>query len=61
MSSQTVILLPIFFVMGLGYFAGRMKQFSSTQTSGLNDLVLDYALPASLFVGTSGTSRGVLL
>lgn len=61
MSDQTVILLPIFFVLALGYFAGRAKQFNGAQTSGLNDLVLDYALPASLFVGTSGTSRSVLL
>lgn len=55
------VLLPVFFVLLLGYFAGRAKKFDSVQTSGLNEQALDYALPASLFVGTSSTSRNQLL
>lgn len=61
LNSIVVILLPIFFVLAIGYSAGRAKQFDSTQTSGLNVLVLNYALPASLFVGTTSTSRDRLL
>ena len=61
MSSSIVVLLPIYFVLALGYFAGREKQFNSVQAGGLNELVLDYALPAALFVGTTKTSRSQLL
>ena len=61
MLNSLTVLLPVLFVLVLGYLAGRAKKFDSDQTSGLNELVLDYALPASLFVGTSGTSRAQLL
>jgi malonate transporter len=54
-------LLPVFFVLVLGYAAGRAKRFDADQAAGLNDLVLGYALPASLFVGTVGTPREQLL
>ena len=40
MSSSITVLLPIFFVLALGYIAGRAKQFNSEQASGLNELVL---------------------
>jgi predicted permease len=55
------VLLPIFFVMGLGYLAGRRKKFDADQIRGLNVLVLDYALPAMLFVSTVSTTRSQLL
>lgn len=61
MLNSLTVLLPVFFVLLLGYLAGQAKKFNSAQTGGLNELVLDYALPASLFVGTSGTSRNQLL
>ena len=51
------VLLPVFFVLLLGYFAGRAKAFDSDQVAGLSELVLDFALPASLFVGTVRTPR----
>ena len=35
------VLLPVFFVLGLGYFAGHAKKFDADQIAGLNDLVLD--------------------
>jgi malonate transporter len=54
-------LLPVFFVLALGYAAGRAKRFDADQAAGLNELVLDYALPASLFVGTVRTPREQLL
>jgi len=54
------IIVPIFFVL-LGYAAGRAKKFDSDQVAGINELVLDCALPASLFVGTVSASRTQLL
>src|SRR5947207_11291339 len=55
------VLLPVFFVLLLGYFAGRAKKFDADQVAGLNDLVLDYALPAMMFVATVKTPREQLL
>ena len=55
------IIVPIFFVLLLGYAAGRAKEFDSDQVAGINELVLDFALPASLFVGTVRTPRDQLL
>jgi malonate transporter len=45
------VLLPVLFVLALGYFAGRTKQFDTDQVKGINELVLDFALPAVMFVG----------
>src|SRR5262245_2925956 len=59
--SALTILLPILFVMGLGFAAGRAKKFSAEQVMGLNELVLVYALPALMFVGTVTTTRTRLL
>ena len=55
------VLLPVFFVLGLGYFAGRAKKFDADRIAGLNDLVLDYAFPAMMFVATVKTPRDELL
>ncbi len=55
------IVVPIFFVLLLGYAAGRVKAFDNEQVAGINELVLDFALPASLFVRTVSTSRSQLL
>jgi malonate transporter and related proteins len=55
------IIAPIFFVLLLGYAAGRVKEFDNDQVAGINELVLDFALPATLFVGTVSTSRDQLL
>jgi hypothetical protein len=55
------IIAPIFFVLLLGYAAGRAKRFDGGQVAGINELVLDFALPASLFVGIVSTSRDQLL
>src|SRR5246127_5573935 len=55
------IVFPIFFVLLLGYAAGRTNQFDSHQVAGINELVLNFAVPASLFVGTVGVSRTQLL
>src|SRR5438477_12766177 len=55
------VLLPVFFVLGLGYFAGHAKKFDADQVAGLNDLVLDYAFPAMMFVAAVKTHRDQLL
>ena len=62
MISQTLnIVAPIFFTLVLGYWAGRAKRFDSNQVAGINELVLDYAVPAALFAGAVRTSRVALL
>jgi predicted permease len=50
------VLLPILFVIALGYFAGRTKEFDADQVKGINELVLDFALPAVMFVGIVKTA-----
>jgi malonate transporter len=54
-------LVPIFAVMALGYFAGWIRDVDNDHVAELNGLVMDFALPASLFVATATTSRTVLL
>jgi malonate transporter and related proteins len=53
-------LVPIFAVMALGYLAGWIRDIDNRHVAELNALVMDFALPASLFVATASTSRGVL-
>jgi malonate transporter len=55
------IIAPIFFTLVLGYLAGRAKRFDSDQVAGINELALDYAVPAALFAGAVRTSRVALL
>ncbi|HTZ53976.1 MAG TPA: AEC family transporter [Candidatus Acidoferrum sp.] len=54
------ILLPVLFVVALGFWAGRAKRFDSDQVAGLNDLVLTFAFPALLFVAIVRASRATL-
>ena len=51
------VLLPVLFVILLGYWAGRSHRFDTDQVKGINALVLDFAFPALMFVGISSTSR----
>lgn len=57
------IVTPIIFVLALGFFAGKKQAFgkSSDSISVINELVLNFALPASLFVGTISVTRTQLL
>src|SRR5205085_10153772 len=48
-------------LLALGYFAGRARKFGPDQVAGLSELVLDYVLPAMLFVATVKTPRERLL
>lgn len=52
--------LPIFAVMALGYFSGKKGAFSGGDARILNKVVLDYALPAALFVSIVKADRAML-
>jgi malonate transporter and related proteins len=54
-------LLPVFFVLALGYFAGKRNAFDADQAAGLSKLALSFALPASLFVSMTDIRRDLLL
>ena len=54
-------LLPVFFVLALGYVAGKRNAFDADQAAGLSKLALSFALPASLFVSMTDIPRELLL
>jgi malonate transporter len=54
-------LAPIFFVMALGYAAGRLRIVDNRQVDGFNLLVMDFALPAALFAATASAPRREML
>jgi predicted permease len=54
-------LVPVFFVLGLGFFAGKRNSFDADQAAGLSKLAVSYALPASLFVGMTTIPKDLLL
>jgi malonate transporter len=54
-------LLPVFFVLALGYVAGKRNAFDADQAAGLSKLALGFALPASLFVSMTDIQRDLLL
>jgi predicted permease len=55
------VLIPVFAVILLGYFAGWRKIFDDDQVQGFNEFVLGFALPAMVFMGVVTTPRSVLL
>jgi malonate transporter len=62
MSNPIVMALaPVFFVLLLGYAAGRFRVVDNHQVDGLNALVMDFALPASLFAATASAPRREML
>ena len=54
-------LAPVFFVMTLGYIAGRRRTIDNQHVDELNVLVMNYAVPASLFVATASASRNKMI
>lgn len=54
-------LAPIFFVMILGYGAGKFQIVDNRHVDSFNALVMDFALPASLFVATASAPRSEML
>ena len=61
--SQAILLAlaPIFFVLALGYVAGRRGIVANHNVDSLNALVMDFALPASLFAATASAPRSEML
>jgi malonate transporter len=58
MSNAIVMaLVPVFFVLLLGYAAGKFHIVDNLHVDALNALVMDFALPASLFAATASASR----
>lgn len=53
-------LLPIIVIMLLGYVSGKRQAFSEDQARALNKLVLNYALPAALFVSIARANRDMI-
>ena len=56
-----IALLPAVITVVLGYVAARRHDFVPADASVLIRMVMSYALPLSLFVGTVHTSRAALL
>ena len=60
-SSLLQALVPLFFVLALGYAAGRFHSFDADQATGFNTLLVEFALPAMLFSSTVTITRPQLL
>jgi malonate transporter len=54
-------LAPVFFVMALGFAAGRMHAIDNRHVDSLNTLVMNFAVPASLFVAIGSAPRSEVL
>jgi hypothetical protein len=54
-------IVPIFVVMFAGYLAGKKGIFNAESAKAFNKIVLDYALPAALFVSIVDANRAMLL
>ena len=52
---------PVFFGMALGYLGGWTRDVDNTHVAELNALVMDFAVPASMFVTVVQASRRTLL
>ena len=53
-------LVPIFVIMILGYVSGKKGEFNAANARSLNQFVLNYALPAGLFVTIVKADRAML-
>lgn len=60
LNTIALALAPTFFVLLLGYAAGRFGRIGQPAVGPLNTLVMEYALPAALFVGTATAPRAIL-
>lgn len=54
-------LLPVFLTLALGYFAGYRKLIDNRNVASLNVLLMQFALPLTLFVSIARTSQAVIL
>ena len=53
-------IVPILVVMLLGYYSGKTGAFSGADARVLNKVVLNYALPAALFISIVKANREML-
>jgi malonate transporter and related proteins len=56
----TETLIPVFFVLGLGFYAGIRGRVDNRNTASINVLLMHFALPCSLFLGIARTSTALL-
>lgn len=58
-----MVVVPIIFVLAFGFFAGKVKAFGEegNPIRTINELVLNFALPPALFLGTVSVSRTQLI
>jgi malonate transporter and related proteins len=54
-------LLPVYVGLGLGYFAGRRRLVDNVDVRSLNSLLMQFALPFSLFLAIAQTPRAEIL
>jgi len=52
---------PVFFVLGMGYFAGRWKMVDNKNVHSINVMLMNFALPCALFLAIARTSSKVLV
>jgi malonate transporter len=52
---------PVFFTMGLGFFAGKRKIIDNLNIKSLNLFLMMFALPAALFTAIARTPRAVII
>lgn len=60
LNTIALALAPTFFVLALGFAAGRFGRVGRDAVGPLNTLVMEFALPAALFVGAATAPRAVL-
>ncbi len=53
--------MPVFFGIGLGLVGGWTRDVDNHHVGELNALVMDFAVPASIFAAVVTTSRGTLI
>lgn len=53
-------IVPIVVIMLMGYISGKRKVFDGEDSKKFNKVVLDYALPAALFVSIAQATREML-
>lgn len=61
--AQSVIgaMTPVIVIFLIGFIAAKLRDFDKVQANALNKLVMNYALPLTLFVGTVEASRSVIV
>jgi malonate transporter len=53
-------LVPVFFGLGLGYYAGKRGRVDNRNVAALNNTLMHFVLPCSLFLAMGRTSASVL-